>query len=96
MTSTKPLMAQAASQLTGAVIIRDPLDVNGELLAAAGPLVQKLMRLTLLATDGEENMEDTKVDEESEEEDLPEEGLLEEHLRRDTSEEMTNELELML
>ena len=37
ITFTKRLLAQAASQLTGAVTARDPLDVNGELLTAAGP-----------------------------------------------------------
>ena len=98
MTSTKPLMAQAASQLTGAVIIRDPLDVNGEqLLAAAGPPVQKLMQLTLVATtDGDVNEEEIKCAEESKEEDLPEDELLEENLRSDNSEEMTREVELTL
>ena len=54
------------------------------------------MRLTLVAGDGEESMENERTNEESEDEDLPEEGLLEEHLRRDTSEEMSRELELML
>ena len=96
MTSTRRLMAQAVAQLKGVVIARDPLDVNGTLLAAAGPPVQKLMRLTLVAEDGEESMEDECANEESEDEDLSEEDLLEEHLCRDTSEEMTRELELML
>ena len=50
------------------MIARDPLDANGELLAAAGPLV---------AEDGEKSMEDECANEESEDEDLPEEGLLE-------------------
>ena len=45
ITSTKWLLAQAASQLTGVVTARDPLDVNGELLTA-GPPVQKLMQLS--------------------------------------------------
>ena len=46
-------MANAASQLTGAVIARDPLGVNGELIAAAGPPVQKLMRLMLVKNNGD-------------------------------------------
>ena len=43
------------------------------------------MRVTLVGE--EESME------ESEDEDLPEEGLMEENLRRDTSEEMSRQIE---
>ena len=92
--STARLMAQAAENLGGAVIARDPLDTNGQLLAAAGKPVQKLMRLTLV---GEKSIEEEDATtEESEEDDLAEQGLLEEDLRRDTSEEMEREIELML
>ena len=87
-------MAQAADNLRGAVIARDPLDTNGSLIAAAGKPVQKLMRLTLVGE--EESMEDEEAKEESDEDDLPEEGLVEEALRRDTSAEMEREIELML
>ena len=87
-------MAQAAENLRGAVIARDPLDTNGQLIAAAGKPVQKLMRLTLVGE--EESIEEKDVTEESEEDDLPEEGLLEEDLRQDTSADMEREIELML
>ena len=81
--STKRLLALAASQLTGVVTVRDPFDVNGELLIAAGPPAQKLMWLILVANDGKVKEEELKTEEESDEEDLPEEGLIEENLRRD-------------
>ena len=84
LTSTRRLMAQAADNLRS--IARDPLDTNGALIAAAGKPVQKLMRLTLVGE--EESMEEDETLEESEHEDLPEEGLVEENLRRDSSAEM--------
>ena len=95
LTSTRRLMAQAADNLQGAVIARDPLDTNGALIAAAGKPVQKLMRLIKLV--GEEKcMKKDEAVEQSEDEDLPEEGLVEETLRLDTSAEMAREIELML
>ena len=93
LTSTKRLMAQAADNLRGAVIAHDPLDTNGSLIAAAGKPVQKLMRLTLVGE--EESMEEEEAEDESDDEDLPKEGLVEETLRRDTSE-MAREIKLML
>ena len=87
-------MVQAADNLRGAVIARDPLDTNGALIAAAGKPVQKLMRPTLVGE--EESMEEDEALEESEDEDLPEEGLAEETLRRDASAEMACEIALML
>ena len=78
-------MAQAAESLRGAVTAKDPLDINGRLLAAAGEPIQKLMRLTLVGY--EEKMEEAAESDDSEaDEDLPEEGLREEDLRRDNLE----------
>jgi hypothetical protein len=88
-------MAQAAASLRGAVTARDPLDDNGRLVAAAGEQVQKLMRVTLVRDDGEV-AEEAEGEESDEEDDLPEEGLCEEDLRRDQSEEMRREIEVML
>ena len=64
-------MSQAAKNLRGAVTARDPLDTNGPLLAAAGELIQKLMRLTLVA-DEEKFEEEVASDDSDEDEDLPE------------------------
>ena len=95
LTPTSQLMAQAAANLRGAVIARDPLDTNGRLVAAAGEPVQKLMRLTLVG-DGENVEESAAGDASDDEADLPEEGLREGDLRRDNSAEMTREIEMML
>ena len=95
LTSTARLMAQAAENLRGAVIARDPLDTNGRLVAAAGKPIQKLMRLTLVGGE-EKSEEDVASDDSEEDENLPEEGLLEDDLRRDTSEEMKREIEVMI
>ena len=65
LTPTKQLMVQAAESLRGAVTARDPLDINGRLLAAAGEPVQKLMRLTLVG-DGEKIEEAAESDESDE------------------------------
>ena len=64
------------------MIARDPVDTNGALIAAAGKPVQKLMRLTLVGE--EESIEEDEAAEESDDEDFPEEGIVEETLRRDT------------
>ena len=88
-------MAQAAASLQGAVTAPDPLDNNGRLVAAAGEQVQILMRVTLMCDDGEVE-EEAEGEESDEADDLPEEGLCEEDLRRDQSEEMRREIELML
>ena len=77
------------------MIARDPLDTNGRLVAAAGEPIQKLMRLTLVG--GEEKSEmDVASDDSEKDEDLPEEGFLENDLRRDLSEEMKREIEVMI
>ena len=73
----------------------DPLDINGRLVAAAGEPVQKLMRLTLVRDNGDiEEAAESKGSDEAE--DLPEEGLREADLRRDSSEEMKQEIGTML
>ena len=74
LTPTKQLMAQAAENLRGAVTARDPLDINGRLLAVAGEPIQKLMRLTLVG-DEEKIEEAAESDDSDEDEDRPEEGL---------------------
>ena len=95
LTPTTQLMAQAAESLQRAVTARDPLDNNGRLVAAAGEQVQNLMRLTHVRDDGD--IEEVAESEESDEaDDLLEEGLREEDLRRDQSVEMKREMELML
>jgi hypothetical protein len=53
------------------------------------------MRVTLVRDDGEV-AEEAEGEESDEEDDLPEEGLCEEDLRRDQSEEMRREIEVML
>ena len=55
LTPTTQLMAQAAAPLRGAVTARDPLDINGRLLAAAGEPIHKLMRLTMAVTKNQGN-----------------------------------------
>ena len=55
-------MAQVAENIRGAVIARDPLDTNGQLIAAAGKPV-KLMRLTLVGE--EESIEEEDATAES-------------------------------
>ena len=65
ITSTKRYVATASRQLKEGVMARGPFDINGKLIAAAGPPVQKLMRLTLVGTSLQDEIYDDSTEAEN-------------------------------
>ena len=71
ITSPSTLMATASKCLKEAVTARDPLDVNVELVGAAGLSVPTLLRLTLMGSMEREEDQEESMDSESDD-DIPE------------------------